>query len=732
MEEGGAGAAGVIMNNAPELPLHSRPQGAWTDLQLHTLGWKAFQDLSAQILEETLRSTVAIFREAQDGGQDAVFLIKSKSGTYKDGTAQCKFTSKATRRFKLSDLHSEEASIIDLVARGQANTYVVITNMGVDATTAVQVRDRLRALGVSKPHVFGGEFITKVIRQSARLRALVPRVYGLGDLSTILDERRAAQTAALLGHLTDTLKVYVPTEAHRHAVRALTEHKIILLLGEPATGKSTIAAILATTVLEGDGQRSIKCDGPMDLINRWNPHETSRFYWVDDAFGPTQVRTDYIDTWISIMPFVQAAMAKGNRFVLTSRRHIYEGAKPRLGTRNHPLFKNKKAIVDVGDLSEEERRQILYNHIKAGNQPACWKREVKPHLQDLASEGRFIPEIARRLGDSMYTSRVGYSRAALLAFVREPKTHLVEVIRELARVHQAALALVYVERSRLVINSSENSSAWGLVAKAYGLEDISLSEALHELDHSFIVKATDGVHNWWTFKHPTLVDAFSEIIALNPQSAELYIRGAHWSSILSEVVCIGCKPIKDAIAVSEDQFPILARRLLDVTNEPDVNTLLFRFLEVRASDVCLKMFLEHEPDVFLRESRSYFSLSNNPKIGLMARAQKLGLLPDEERSNIVYVVKQRLRDELDTLFLTDDVLSLFNPMDLVEFTIWMRKFLPDIKDHVADIENRVGLDEDGESAFDDYKTALFDLERIFLDDDDALSTLRDAEGEYPA
>ena len=51
------------------------------------------------------------------------------------------------------------------------------------------------------PHVFGKEFLTRTIRTNARLRALVPRVYGLGDLSVILDERRAAQTEALLGHM---------------------------------------------------------------------------------------------------------------------------------------------------------------------------------------------------------------------------------------------------------------------------------------------------------------------------------------------------------------------------------------------------------------------------------------------------------------------------------------------------------------------------------------------------
>lgn len=39
------------------------------DFALHTLGWKAFQDLCAQVMEEELKTTVSVYREAQDGGR---------------------------------------------------------------------------------------------------------------------------------------------------------------------------------------------------------------------------------------------------------------------------------------------------------------------------------------------------------------------------------------------------------------------------------------------------------------------------------------------------------------------------------------------------------------------------------------------------------------------------------------------------------------------------------------
>ena len=49
--------------------------GPWSDLALHTIGWRAFQDLCSQVCEVMLKRPVENFREAQDGGHDAVLLI---------------------------------------------------------------------------------------------------------------------------------------------------------------------------------------------------------------------------------------------------------------------------------------------------------------------------------------------------------------------------------------------------------------------------------------------------------------------------------------------------------------------------------------------------------------------------------------------------------------------------------------------------------------------------------
>jgi hypothetical protein len=705
-------------------------QGPWADLALHTLGWKAFQDLCAQVCEEILKRPVEIYREAQDGGQDAVFLsrrLKSKPSG-EPATIQCKFTSKPNRRLRPSDLRPEEAHVVALKTEGHAETYALMTNMSVDAPVAVAIKGRLRELGVLHPHVFGREFLTQVIRASARLRALVPRVYGLGDLSLILDERRAEQTKALLGHMLPTLKVYVPTNPHLRAVRALAEHGIVLLLGDPATGKSTIAAILATTAAEDGGHPCYKSDGPDGLLESWNPNEPSGFYWIDHAFGPNQPREDYIDRWIAIMPKIQAAVADGNRFVLTSRRHIYEAAKPKLGSRNHPLFRDRRAIVDVGELTNQERRQILYNHIKAGTQSSIWKSRVKPQLDSLADEPLFLPEIARRLSDPAYTKHISTANDTLLKFIREPKEHLLQTIRELSKLHRAALTLVFLHRGQMPIGAAAPEMQQ-LVLKHFAVDAESLGQAILHLRDSFLVQTNITTTPIWTFKHPTIADAIGAILGETEGMGELYLRGTKSEAILTEAVCVGAAQIPDAVVIPEALNELLVERLAELPDEQWVNRLLFAFLDERASDRAFEMFVTRHPTILSRIAIRSWRLRYDPKLLVHARAHALRLLPADLRAQSEEELAQELLYNADASFLDDDtILALIRPTNLLHLAARIRdELLGQIPSMAAAIEEDADLEQDAADNFDDLRSSLRALRGLFRSDKTAEHLLGDAD-----
>ena len=234
---------------------HSKVQASDVTYELHSLGWKAFQNLCVTLTAEIWGQTVQSFFDSHDGGRDGAF-----QGTWKPSTseafkgtfvAQCKFTAKADKHLRLVDLKDEISKAKRLAERGLADNYILFTNARLTGTA----EEEMRQVFVKMPHVkrfaaYGCERISQIIRESPRLRMLVPRVYGLGDLSQILDERAYAQAKEILSSLGDDLAKFVITEAYKKSAKALVEHGFVLLLGEPACGKSTIAAALSVGALD--------------------------------------------------------------------------------------------------------------------------------------------------------------------------------------------------------------------------------------------------------------------------------------------------------------------------------------------------------------------------------------------------------------------------------------------------------------------------------------------------
>ncbi len=71
----------------------------------------------------------------------------------------------------------------------------------------------------------------------------------------------------------------------------------MLLIGEPAAGKTTIASMLAMAALDQWGGSTLKLDDPRKVVEHWNPDEPSQFSGFDDAFGVTQYES-FLVHWV--------------------------------------------------------------------------------------------------------------------------------------------------------------------------------------------------------------------------------------------------------------------------------------------------------------------------------------------------------------------------------------------------------------------------------------------------
>ena len=158
-----------------------------------------------------------------------------------------------------------------LAEKQLAKDYIVLTNHLITGQSELQIKQAFQEVGVGRCRVFHRDWIISRIHKSARLRMMVPRLYGLVDLTSLLDSRAYQQAQLILSEMGDNLQKFVVTEAHRKSVRSISECNLVLLLGSPAAGKSTIGASLALGATDIWGCSTIKSSSPDHLERHLDP-----------------------------------------------------------------------------------------------------------------------------------------------------------------------------------------------------------------------------------------------------------------------------------------------------------------------------------------------------------------------------------------------------------------------------------------------------------------------------
>lgn len=684
---------------------------------LSSLGWKSFQDLCGTILREILGQTVTVFPANKDGGRDAAFSgAWTRSGSEAlqgEFVVQCKF---AARKSNLGprDIDPELLKIRRLVRRGLCDIYVLMTNSTISAEVAAAIREKVKAAGARWFLAVDGTQIDAYLRETPRLRALVPRVYGLGDLAEILDERAYEQTRALLAAMQEDLGRFVVTKPYGEAIEALSRHGFVLLLGAPGVGKTMIASALSVAALDAWGCPTIKADSPAAFSDHWNPHATSQFFWIDDAFGTTQCQDRIVDQWNRVLPRVAAALKRGTRFVLTSRDYIWHEARSDLKLRELTELEDRQVVVDVHDLTAADRQQILYNHLKTGGQPVEFRRAVKPYLEEICGVDDFLPEVVRQFSNPRYTHKMYISRPSVIAFFTNPVQHHLDVIRELPPDDRAAVALIFMSHgfleSPLALNA-EQTEALHLL----GSSPAGVLQGLHSLRGSLVTTVeidSNGTRSSrWILKHPSISDAYSRLVAGDRELLLIYLAGAPLTGLIREITC-GEVGLRGALVVPDRYFGIIVERL--DSNSKDVSLHdLDSFLSSRCDADFLGLYIDRHP-VLVEE------LTRGSRIRLAVRLHVAGLLPEPSRANLVSRLADRLVEDWDGAILdAHEAGPLLTTEEAVALRVRVaEELVPMLETHVEWLRDNFSVKDDDapEQYLTPARNVLGNLRDLFVED----------------
>ncbi len=529
-------------------------------LALEDLGWASFQDLAIAYAEDLFGNPVTTYAKTWDGGVDGEhgLLVLGDAPPGRVWAIQAKHTGRAGSLGE-ADLKAEFEKLPAVLAEG-FDSYLLITNLSVSRHAMRAIKAKVLAAGFSACHVHGRDMLVQRIRRSPRLRVLAPRVYGIGDLSLILDERCAEQIAALLAASRSDLDRFVATEPYRAAVRALAEDGVVVLLGEPAAGKSTIARVLSVASHDRFNATPFVLHRLDELTRHWHPGDPARLFWVDDVFGSTQAEFFAADTFNRLLPTLATALAAGNRFVFTSRTYIWRAVEPRLKLSAVPRFAKGIVEVKVEDFSDRDRALILANHVRLGDHSREWRMAFKRLAPDVARHPQFTPEVARRLGLEAFTGRLELVSHKVDAYVANPSAYLEELIGGLSAAGQAALALLFMHGGELAV-SLPRDEALEVVTEAFEVSPGQISLELAAMEGSLCRRQVADEEPVWRYRHPSIGEAFASVAARSPMLLDVYLRGAEPERVLEEAVCAGVEVKGAIVEIGRGQYDRLIARM---------------------------------------------------------------------------------------------------------------------------------------------------------------------------
>lgn len=666
------------------------------DYELHKLGWHAFQDLCGIVLQEVLGQTFTVFADTNDVGQDGAYHglwatpsdtvdqhLEDFAATSLPVVVQCKFSASPSGTITPSDLEGELEKIEGLHKRGQCDGYVVMTNLRVTGKTHAWFVEEVTKRGPKVAKILPGPWICTQIEKNWNLRRYVPRVYGLGDLTSILDERRIRQARALLTSLTRELETFVPTDAYRKSSDALSEHGFVLLLGEPASGKSTIAAMLCMTALDHWGCDVMRVDGPRELLAHWNPDDPRQMFWIDDAFGGIRHEAHLTDAWARRMAEVMAAVSHGAKVLMTSRDYIYRDASSRLKDYTYPRLREQKVVIDVTRLSIGEKEQMLYNHLKAGDQPGTLLNGWKRNLRAIAASENFRPEIARRLSLKDFMPSSGLKgKTELLSYFEHPSVFLTDVIKGLEPSQQAALAAVYLSGDALLapFNPDERLAA---AVSALGATIPKTARAFAAIEGTFLSRAEDTEGNiLWRFHHPTIREGFAAFMASDIATLKVYLEGMTSDELVSQLDCGGPFQEGTLVRVPPSMYPLIVPRV----PVPHGGTWPAReawFLRTRCSDDFLCLWAEANGDALPEMANFGMMIDAMWEPGVLSRLNEAGALPEDVRLAAVDRIVEYSLDGLDPGWGDVELAKLFTGIERDEL---LRRIVDDV---LPDLECRI-------------------------------------------
>jgi hypothetical protein len=266
---------------------------------------------------------------------------------------------------------------------------------------------------------------------------------------------------------------------------------------------------------------------------------------------------------------------------------------------------------------------------------------------------------------------------------------------------RAAIALIFLNGG--TVRSPVPLDKLTVAASAFGAESARTRSELEALNGSILNLAEDEDGPYWTYRHPTVGDAFASHVAKSPELVDLYLRGAKPETIISEVVCAGIKVRGAPVVVPTSLNKLLVGRIASLST-----ISLVSFISYRSNSAVTKMLLKQRPDLRKRIEWVASPLRDDLDVKFVLALSRRGLLTEQERLHFVEAVRRSAVDDADDSFIeVDEIRNLLEPQEYEDILLEARDtWMNDINSHVRKMQREWDNQYSPDEYFDRFSTSV--------------------------
>jgi hypothetical protein len=304
----------------------------------------------------------------------------------------------------LSSSHKEVERIKYRIKKGtwrEPAHFTFITNSLVSAGHREKIRSVFQGAMISSAIlVWGGDDICDILDRHSGIARAFPQLLSIRDLDELIsfaltkESRERSETALQIA--AELVPVFAPTSSYERAWKVLRKNHFAVLEGPPEVGKSAIAWMVGLTQA-AQGWETVVCQTPdafFHMIKGTHP----QVFIADDAFGRTEYDPTRTSKWEADLDYVLHRLDRRHWLIWTSRKHILERACKKMDAQGKARsFPDPGAVlVDVTQLSVEERALILFRHARFAGLEKGAKALIRKYAEEIIEDKEFTPERIRR------------------------------------------------------------------------------------------------------------------------------------------------------------------------------------------------------------------------------------------------------------------------------------------------------------------------------------------------